>query len=121
MFLFTGVTHFTGMKHDYLAMMPSGLPAGLWIIYLAGIFEIAGAIGLLIPATGKIAGVYLVLLLIVMFPANVNAALGDIPLNGRAPTPLWLRAPIQLVYILMIWWSSIREPRGAAEKSVQVS
>jgi uncharacterized membrane protein len=93
MFLFTGVTHFTGMKYDYLAMIPSQLPAGLWTIYLAGVFEIAGAIGLLIPATRRIAGICLVLLLIAMFPANVNAALQDIPFRGRAPTPLCGCAP----------------------------
>jgi hypothetical protein len=36
-------------------------------------------------------------------------------------SPLWLRVPIQLVYIVMIWWSSIREPRDAARESVPVS
>jgi len=50
----------------------------------------------------------LVLLLVALFPANVNAILNEIPLGGNAPTPLWVRAPMQLLYIGMIWWTSIK-------------
>jgi uncharacterized membrane protein len=110
MFLFTGASHFTSMKYDFAAMIPAPLPNDLWVIYLSGVLEIAGAIGLLIPRTRKIAGVCLVLLLVALFPANVNAALNEIPLRGEAPTPLWLRAPMQLLFIGMVWWTSIKEP-----------
>src|SRR5918999_493586 len=110
MFLFTGISHFTSMKYDFAAMIPGPLPNGLWVIYLTGVFEIAGAIGLLIPQTRKLAGICLVLLLVVMFSANVNAALNDIPLSGQDPTPLWLRTPMQLLYVGMVWWTSIKAP-----------
>jgi uncharacterized membrane protein len=108
MLLFTGVSHFTVMKHDYLAMIPEPLPRGLWVVYLTGILEIAGAIGLLIPRWRRVAAICLVLLLLAMFPANVNAALNGIPLRGNAPTSLWLRVPMQLLFIGLIWWTSIR-------------
>ncbi len=107
MFLFTSTAHFSGMKHDLAAMMPEALPDGLWIIYLTGFFEIAGAIGLLVPRTRRLAGIGLVLLLIAQFPANVNAALGGIPLGGEPPTTLWLRTPMQLLFIAMVWWTSV--------------
>ena len=110
MFLFTGVSHFTSMKYDFAAMIPAPLPNELWVIYLTGVLEIAGAIGLLIPRTRKLAGVCLVLLLIALFPANVYAALNEVPLRGEAPTPLWLRGPMQLLYIGIVWWTSIKEP-----------
>jgi uncharacterized membrane protein len=110
MFLFTGTSHFTSMKYDFAAMIPDPLPDGLWVIYLTGVFEIAGAIGLLIPQTRKLAGICLVLLLVAMFSANVNAALNEIPLSGQDPTPLWLRTPIQLLYIGMVWWTSVKAP-----------
>ncbi len=71
MLLFTGASHFTGMKHDFAAMIPAPLPDGFWVIYLTGLFEISGAVGLLFPRTRKLAGVGLTLLLIAMFPANV--------------------------------------------------
>lgn len=109
MFLVTSTAHFTGMKHDLAEMMPEPLPDGLWIIYLTGLFEIAGAVGLLDPRTRRLAGIGLVLLLIAMFPANINAALNGIPLGGEPPTPLWLRTPMQLLFIAMVWWTAIKE------------
>ena len=112
MFLVTSTAHFSGMKHDLAAMMPGPLPDGLWIIYLTGVFEIAGAIGLLVPRTRRLAGICLVLLLIAQFPANVNAALNGIPLNGEPPTPLWLRTPMQILFIAMVWWTSVAYREG---------
>ncbi len=109
MFLFTGTSHFTSMKYDFAAMIPPPLPNDLWVIYLTGVFEIAGAVGLLIPRTRKLAGICLVLLLVALFPANVYAALSEIPLRGEAATPLWIRTPMQLLYIGMVWWTSIKE------------
>jgi uncharacterized membrane protein len=114
MFLFTAAAHFTDTKHDLAAMIPAPLPKGLWLIYLTGLLEIAGAIGLLVPRFQRIAGICLVILLLAMFPANVNAALTGIPLRGEPPTPLWLRLPIQLLFIGAIWWTSIREPHSPA-------
>ncbi len=109
MFLFTGVSHFSSLKYDFAAMIPEPLPDGLWVIYLTGVFEIAGAIGLLVPRTRRLAGICLVLLMVAMFSANVNAALNGIPLGGDAPTPLWLRAPMQLLFVGMVWWTSIKK------------
>jgi uncharacterized membrane protein len=109
MFLFTGTSHFTSMKYDFATMIPPPLPNDLWVVYLAGMFEIAGAVGLLIPRTRKLAGICLVLLLVALFPANVYAALSEIPLRGEAATPLWIRTPMQLLYIGMVWWTSIKE------------
>jgi uncharacterized membrane protein len=74
------------------------------------VFEIAGAIGLLLPQTRRLAGICLVLLLVAMFTANVNAALNEIPLGGQDPTPLWLRTPMQILYIGMVWWTSVKAP-----------
>lgn len=109
MFLFTGTSHFTSIKYDLAAMIPPPLTNNLWVIYLTGLFEIAGAVGLLIPRTRKLAGICLVLLLAALFPANVYAALSEIPLRGEAATPLWIRTPMQLLYIGMVWWTSIKQ------------
>ena len=119
MFVFTGASHFTAMKHDFVAMIPAPLPNDLWVIYLTGALLIAGAIGLLLPPTRRLAAVCLALLLLALFPANVNAALNDIPLRGRAPTPLWLRAPMQILFIAMLWWTSIRERPATRRPQVE--
>src|SRR4028119_546575 len=110
MFLFTGFSHFSSLKHDFAAMIPAPLPNDLWVIYLSGVFEIAGAVGLLIPRTRRLAGICLVLLLVAVFPAHVYAALSEIPLRGEANTPLWIRTPMQLLYIGMVWWTSVKAP-----------
>jgi uncharacterized membrane protein len=108
MFLFTGISHFSNIKYDYMAMLPDPLPKSLWLIYLTGMLEIAGAIGLLIPRFQRIAGICLVIFLIAVFPANAYAALNEVPFRGRAPTPLWLRTPIQIFFVWMVWWTSIK-------------
>jgi uncharacterized membrane protein len=116
MFLFTGVTHFTDMKHDYAAMLPAFAPMKVSIIHLTGALQILGAVGLLIPRTRRLAGICLALLLVAMFPGNVYAALNEIPFRGEPPTPLWLRAPIQLFFIGMILWTSIeKRPREVGQ------
>ena len=117
MFAFTGGAHFTAMKHDFAAMIPAPLPDGLWVIYLTGALEIAGAVGLLLPRTRRLAGLGLVLLLLALFPANVNAALNALPLGGRPPTPLWLRAPMQLLYLGLVWWTAVGARPGRAGRA----
>lgn len=109
MFLFTGITHFTPMRHDYVAMIPEPLPKQLIIVYLTGMLEILGAIGLAYSKTARSAGACLMLLLILLFPANVNAAVNEIPFGGAPATSLWLRLPIQVFFFVAVWWTSSRK------------
>jgi len=76
------------------------------MIYLTGVLEFLGAIGLLLARFERWAALGLIALLIAMFPANVKAALQAIPLRGKSPTPLWLRAPMQVLFIALLWWST---------------
>jgi uncharacterized membrane protein len=107
MFLFTASAHFNKTRHDLARMIPRQFPFPEWIIVITGICEILGALGLIIPATRYIAGVGLVLLLSAMLPANISAALRDIPLRGRPATPLWLRVPIQIIFVGMTLWVTL--------------
>lgn len=108
LFAFAGSTHFSRMRHEYAAMIPPPIPPILGIVYLTGLAEMAGALGLLIPRFRRLAAICLVVLLIALFPANVHAALAGIPFGGRPPTPLLPRALLQLVFIGALWWSSIQ-------------
>ena len=113
MFMFTGATHFSAMKHDYAAMIPEPLPKSLRLIYLTGLLQIVGAIGLLIPPLRRLAGIGLAGQLVAMFPANAYAAREGIPFRGRPPTPLPVRAPLQLAFIAAVWWTAISDrPKG---------
>jgi uncharacterized membrane protein len=49
-----------------------------------------------------------VLLLIALFPANVYAALNGVTLRGQPATAIWLRTPMQIIWIAALWWSTIR-------------
>jgi uncharacterized membrane protein len=112
LFLFTAVAHFNSMKHDLAAMIPPPLTGNLTLIYITGVLEIAGAIGLLIPRTRRIAAICLIVMLIALFPANVYAAMKGVMIGGRPATPLWLRTPMQLFWIWALWWSAVRGKKG---------
>jgi uncharacterized membrane protein len=46
MFAFTAASHFSSLKYDLAAMIPPPLTGALWVIYITGILEFAGALGL---------------------------------------------------------------------------
>lgn len=106
MFLLTASAHFNAMRHDLAAMIPPPFTGAMGLIYATGVLEIAGAVGLLIPATRKAAAIGLTLMLVALFPANVYASTHGVTIGGKAPTPLAIRAMMQLLWIAMLWWSS---------------
>jgi uncharacterized membrane protein len=87
-------------------MAPSGLPLRAHLVTLTGMLEFAAAAGLALPAIAPLAGAGLVLLLIAMFPANVKAAVENLPLRGKPATPMLLRLPLQALFIAATWWAS---------------
>ena len=108
LFVVTGVSHFSRLKADMAAMIPPPLTGALWVISVTGVFELAGAVGLLLPAVRRLAAWCLIALLVAMFPANVYAALRNTTLGGRAATPLLVRTPLQIFWIAALWWSAAR-------------
>ncbi len=100
-----GANHFInpGM---YLAMMPPQLPAHSALVAISGVFEILGGLGLILPQTRRVAAWGLIALLVCVFPANLNMALHDLPLDGHAiPTwAQWARLPLQAVLIAWAYW-----------------
>lgn len=106
MFVFTGIAHFNKMKYDLARMVPATFPRPLPLVYFTGVLEFMGAVGLLLPRFRPAAGLGLIALLIVMFPANVNAALKGTTLAGKPATRLWLRAPMQVLFIVLLLWST---------------
>jgi len=108
MFAFTATAHFNKMKHDLAQMIPSYFPAPLLLVYITGIFELLGAAGLLVPKVKVLAGNCLIALLVGMFLANVNAAKKGVTLRAKPATPLWLRTPMQVFFIALLWWSTRR-------------
>jgi uncharacterized membrane protein len=109
MFLFTASAHFTAIKHDLAAMIPPPFTGQLWVIYVTGVLEIAGAVGLLVPRLRRVAALCLIVLLAALLPANVYAALEGVPLRGNDPTPLVFRIPLQIFWMSLLWWCSSKK------------
>jgi len=105
MFIFTAVSHFhPRTRPDLVGMVPPFFPLPGLLVTLTGILEVLGAFGLLIPPLIAPAALALSGLLIAMFPANVHAAVNDLPIGGRPATPLAIRLPLQLFWIGALWW-----------------
>jgi uncharacterized membrane protein len=111
--IMVGVVHFVGPE-PFVRIMPKALPRrlDLPLVYLSGVFEILGGVGLLVPRAKRAAAWGLVALYVCVFPANIQAALE--PERMSAPAwATWARLPFQLVFIL---WALryARTPQRAA-------
>jgi uncharacterized membrane protein len=95
-----GALHFISPE-PYVAMTPAVLPAPLLLVYISGVAEILGGLGLILPATRRLAAWGLIALYLAIFPANINMAINQLPLGDHAlPSwALWARLPLQLVLI----------------------
>src|SRR6476646_6236755 len=95
-----GANHFLNAP-VYVGMMPAALPAPLTLVYISGVAEMLGGLGLLHPRTRRLAAWGLVALFLAVFPANINMAVNHLPLGTHElPTwALWGRLPLQLVLI----------------------
>jgi len=100
-----GINHFVSPA-PYAGMVPAALPAPWALVYVSGVAEILGGLGLILPATRRLAAWGLIALLIAVFPANLNMAMNHLPLGARhVPAwALWARLPLQLV---LLWWASL--------------
>ena len=106
-FIYFGVDHFINPDF-YLSIMPPSFPMHLEAVYISGLFEILGGIGVLLSKTRKLAGWGLFALLIAVYPANIYMALTpeafpDIPLSA-----LYLRLVLQ--FLFFYWAYSVTRP-----------
>jgi uncharacterized membrane protein len=95
----------------YKKVMPPYLPYPLALVYLSGIAEIAGGVGVLPRSTRKMAGLGLIALLIAVFPANIHMAL-----NGTQDVGIdvprwvwWTRLPFQAVFIAWVYCATLQK------------
>lgn len=108
-----GANHFVSTM-TYVGMMPEALPAPFALVYISGVAEMAGGLGLLLPRTRTVASYGLIALFVAVFPANLNMAINHLPL-GTTSVPawaLWARLPLQLVLIAWAWWVGRAGPRS---------
>lgn len=101
--MLAGLYHFINPAF-YLRMMPPYLPWHLFLIYLSGFFEVALGALLLVPKYTRLAAWGLIALRIAVFPANIHMALNPQLFPDIPPVALWLRLPLQALFILWSYW-----------------
>lgn len=112
-YLFAGLLTLTGSLHfivpePYAEIVPDQLPAPYALVYASGVAELLCAAGLAVPRTRRPAAWATALLLVAVFPANVQMALDA---DARSEVYRWAtyaRLPLQVP--LIVWAVSIARP-----------
>ena len=112
MLVFTSMAHFIYTK-GMIMMMPGFIPYKKGLVYLTGLIEIAAAAGLLIFPLSRITAWLLILFFVLVLPANIRAAVGNVNYqkgdsNGSGIKYLWFRIPLQLFFILWVYFFAIK-------------
>jgi uncharacterized membrane protein len=114
-FVLAGINHFINTQF-YLKIMPPVLPAPVFLIYLSGVFEIILGVMLLIPKFSRIAAWGLIALLVAVFPANIYMAMNTRLFTEFSPAALYLRLPMQIALIVLVFWFTKRRKETESEK-----
>ncbi|AXQ28637.1 hypothetical protein D0B54_08065 [Solimonas sp. K1W22B-7] len=113
-FFFGGIGHFAATGF-FAGIVPPWIPVDArLLVYVSGVFELLGAIGILIPSVRQWAGNGLFLLTLCVTPANLHMALNPELFPGFPPVLLWLRMVIQVALLACIWWSTRDRSPAAA-------
>lgn len=103
-FFIGGIMHFVATDTE-ATIVPPWMPWPVAAVLVSGVFELLGAFGILYRPTRRAAGIGLFILTIAVTPAHLymlqRPELFPVPLWA-----LWLRLPVQLGLLWLIWWST---------------
>jgi uncharacterized membrane protein len=106
-FVASGVNHFAMPRRYEQIVPPSRKREAKRLVVVSGVAEIAGGLGVLIPATRRASGVGLIALLAAIFPANLYMAREPERFPRIPRWALYARLPLQPA--MMIWaWRATR-------------
>jgi len=116
LFVFTGIGHFI-QTGPMAQMLPTWVPERVLLVYLTGILEFAIAVGFFVPAFRYLTGWVAAIVLVLFFPANIYSAINHIPMGGHEWGPVYLlvRAPLQVIIVLWVYWFTIRRSSSAGD------
>lgn len=110
-FFFGGVGHFLATDF-FVSIVPPYIPWPVAMVYVSGVFELLGAIGILFARWRALAGICLVVLIIAVTPANIYMWQNPALFPDFTPFLLNVRMVIQVLLIACVIWST-RAPRAA--------
>jgi len=80
-FIWIGIAHFKEPQ-KFVDIIPAFLPFPLFLVYLSGAMEIGGGLAIIYPETRVLAGRFIALFLVGVYPANLYMWTNDIAFNG---------------------------------------
>jgi uncharacterized membrane protein len=104
LFILSGLLHFL-FPEPYVSIVPPWLPFPRSLVFISGVAEVAGGVGLLIQRVRHLAGWGLIVLLLAVWPANLQMLL-DARQGGVSAASellLLLRLLLQVVLIVWVW------------------
>ena len=107
-FIYFGFDHFINPDF-YLSIMPPSFPLHHEAVYISGLFEIIGGMGILIYRFRKIAGWGLFALLIAVYPANIYMAVTPSAFPDIPIFILYLRLGLQFIFLYWAYTITCRE------------
>ena len=106
--LVSGVAHFARTAL-FATIVPPFFPFRPQLVLISGAMELAGAIGLLLPAFSRVASACLAVFMIAIFPANVYAA--NQVVAGLQMPGVPVRLGMQVIYIVLLLLAGWGVPR----------
>ena len=115
LFILTAIAHFANTD-SMSEMLPPWVPGRVGIIYLTGVLEFAVAAGFLFRRVRRLSGWVAAAMLVLFFPANIYAAMQQVPQGGHVWGPVYLlvRAPLQIIILFWVYRFTIRGSERAS-------
>ncbi len=112
-FTSTGAMHFLKPRFFEAIVPPAIESAKQEVVAISGAAEIAGGLAVLHSATRSFGRIWLLGLLVAVFPANVHMAVNPEQIRGldlrKIPRwALWARLPLQPLTMLWVWRATRR-------------
>lgn len=103
LYLIAGIAHIM-RPEGFLAITPPWVPFPEHIVFLTGVAEIAGAIGLITQRYRYAAAIGLALYALCVWPANIHHAVNNIAIGGDRLS-LHYHIPRLALQPVIIWWA----------------
>ena len=113
LFVLAGLLHFV-KPSMYVSIMPPYLPYPRELVLVSGAAEVLGGWGVLVPQVRRAAGWGLALLLVAVFPANIQMAQASLHIAGWSPVTLLLFLRLPLQFLLVAWVEGATRPETQA-------
>ena len=106
-YTYVGVRHFIDPDF-FLAIMPNYLSMHLFFVYLTGLMEVVFGLLLAFRKTRKFASYGLIILLLMVFPANIHLVESELSQSILEVSKVQtiIRLPFQGLFLILAYWHS---------------